>query len=82
MCLDISDILILDSFLQACESSIDSIPLVSRNLVTIVLEILLGLESERISAVDLVNSLLLGLVGSLVGLGLITHPLDFILAES
>ena len=82
ICLDISEILILDSLFQACESSIDSIPLLCRNLVTVVLEVLLRLEAESIGIVDLVDSFLLSLVGSLIGLGLITHPLDFILTQS
>ena len=82
ICLDISDILILDSLFQACESSIDSIPLLCRNLVAVVLEVLLGLEAESIGIIDLVDSFLLSLVGSLIGLGLVTHPLDFIFAQS
>ena len=82
ICLDISNILSLDSLFQACKGSIDSIPLVSRNLVAIVFKILLGLEAKRISTIDLIDSLLLSLVGSLIGLSLITHSLDFILAKS
>ena len=82
ICLDISDILILDSLFQACESSIDSIPLLCRNLVAIVLEVLLGLEAESIGIVNLVDSFLLSLVGSLIGLGLITHSLNLIFTQS
>ena len=82
ICLDISDILILDSLFQACESSIDSIPLLCRNLVAVVLEVLLGLEAESIGIVNLVDSFLLSLVGSLIGLGLITHSLNLILTQS
>ena len=82
ICLDVRYVLSLDSLLQACESRIDSIPLVCRNLVTVILEILLALEAEGVSIIDLVHPFLLCLVRSLIGLGLVTHPLDLILAEA
>ena len=40
------------------------------------------LEAEGISIVDLVNPLLLGPVGSLIGLSLITHPLDLSIRQT
>ena len=51
-------------------------------LVAVLLKVLLALEDEGVGGVDLVDLLALGLIGGLVGLGLVTHPLDLVLAQS
>ena len=78
----VRDVLRLDRLLEAAERRLYRRLLVSRDLVAIFLEILLGLEAECVSVVDLVYPLLLGLVRSLVGLGFIPHTLDLILAQA
>ena len=77
----VSYVLRLHGLLEAAQSIVDGIPLVGRNLVTVIPEVLLGLEAESIGIVDLVNPLPLGLVGCLIGLGLVTHPLDLALGK-
>ena len=79
---DVSDILTLHSFLKTSDISLHVRLHVSRNLIAILLEELLSLEAKSVSVVDLVDSLLLGLIGSLISLGLVTHPLDLLVRKT
>ena len=79
---DISDILTLHSFLKACDIRLHIRLDVSRDLIAILLQELLSLEAESVSVVVLVDSLLLGLIGSLISLGLVTHPLDLLVRKT
>ena len=77
-----SYVLRLHGLLQVCAGAFDGALLVGRNLVAVLLEILLGLEYHSVTVVYLVYALLGLLVRSLIGLGLVTHPLDFLLAQA
>ena len=79
---NLRDVLLVHSLLESLAGSLDGALLFCRNLVTVLLEVLLGLEDHSICVVDLVNPLRLSLVGLLIGLGLVTHPLDLGLAQS
>ncbi len=67
---------------QLLQCALDVALLVCGNLVAIVLEVLLALEYHCIGGVNLVHKLLARLVGSLVGLGLVAHLLDFALGQA
>ena len=79
---DVGDVLRLVGLAELTESILDSALLVSGYLVAVLLEVFLALEDEGVSAIDLVYPLTLGLVSGLVGLGLVTHPLDLVLTQS
>ncbi len=70
------------SLFELAESTLDSRLLVSGNLITVLLQLLLGGEDVRIGCVDLLDTLLLLLVLSLVSLSLIAHTLDLLLGQT
>ena len=76
---DISDVPGLDSLLEGVVGLFDSLFLLCGNLVTLVLEILVSLESHSVGGVYLVSHFLGSLVGFLIGLGLVTHTLHLFL---
>ena len=80
--LDVGKILGIDSILELRACALDRRFLLGRDLVSVLLEVLLGLEHHRIGVVHLIDALLLRLVRFLVGLGLIPHTLDFVIRKS
>ena len=79
---DVGKVLSLDCILEGCNVLLYILLYIGGHFVAVVLEELLGLEAECIGVVDLVNALLLRLVGCLVGLGFVAHPLDFLVGEA
>ena len=79
---DVSEVLSLHCLLELVLGLFDGCLLVSRDLVAVLLEVLLCLEAHTVGIVDLVDTLLLSLVSSLVSLSLIPHPLDLSVRKS
>ena len=79
---DIRDVLTLDSLFKTVQSGLYRAFLVGRDLVAVLFQVLFGLEAHGVCIVDLVDPFLFCVVGSLVGLGLVTHPLDLVFAQS
>lgn len=72
----------LMSILELLESRLDTRLLVCRNLITIVLQEVLGSEDHRVSLIHLIYALTLSLISSSILLSLSLHTLDFLLAQA
>ena len=70
------------SILQLLQSLLDTWLLVSWNLITVILQEVLGSEDHTVSLVHLVNLLALSLISSSVLLCLSLHAVDLVLAQA
>lgn len=80
--IDSGNVASLMSILELLESRLDTWLLVCRNLITIVLQEVLGGEDHRVSLIHLIYTLTLSLISSSILLSLSLHTLDFLLAQA
>ena len=79
---DSGHVSVLMRLLQLTQRRFDGSLLIGRQLVSVLLELLLGREDVRIGSVDLFDTLLLLFILRLVGLCLVAHALDLLLGKT